>query len=148
MANYYTEASFMVHFESAEKEKEASHIYDALCENEDVPCMGELAMVAQRMCLDREYSSMEFRLEPEENAKGWNDWWVSHDETINVDQLTEFLSYLVEKDLLEPLGFEWSHTCSKARLNSFGGGAVWITKESTDWCNTGCWLAERQRSSR
>lgn len=42
------------------------------------------------------------------------------------------------------VGFEWSYTCSKPRTDGFGGGAVFITKDSQDWLSTQGWLASKR----
>ncbi len=147
MANYYTEASFLVRFESAEKEEEASDILETLIEHEEKPCTGELADLAKDMQLD-DWGYIGFSWAPEINlAQSWPDWWITADETINVDHAAVFFHYLVKKDLLKPMGFEWSNTCSKARLDAFGGGAVWITKEGTEWMTTCGWLGEKEHAA-
>lgn len=42
------------------------------------------------------------------------------------------------------VGFEWGYTCSKPRTDGFGGGAVFITKDSQDWLSTQGWLASKR----
>lgn len=42
------------------------------------------------------------------------------------------------------IGFKWGYTCSKPRTDGFGGGAVFITKDSQDWLSTQGWLATRR----
>lgn len=42
------------------------------------------------------------------------------------------------------VGFEWGYTCSKPRTDGFGGGAVYITKDSQDWLSTQGWLASKR----
>ena len=45
----------------------------------------------------------------------------------------------------ETIAFEFAVSCSKPRLDSFGGGAVVITAENTEWLNTGTWIYEMTR---
>ena len=46
------------------------------------------------------------------------------------------------------VGFEWGYTCSKPRTDGFGGGAVFITKDSQDWLSTQGWLASKRDVSK
>lgn len=41
------------------------------------------------------------------------------------------------------VGFEWANTCSKSRLDAYGGGAVVVTRETTEWMSTAAWLSEK-----
>lgn len=41
-----------------------------------------------------------------------------------------------------PFGFEWALTCSKPRLDGFGGGAVLIWPDRVRWLSTARWLDE------
>lgn len=38
------------------------------------------------------------------------------------------------------ISFEWSGTCSKPRLDAFGGGAVVCYKGNAKWMNTATWV--------
>ena len=146
MANYYSETSFMIHFETKEKETRAAEILQSLENHEEEPCTGELAELAKDMQLD-DWGDIGFMRTPEINpSQSWPDWWISHDETINAAWAVLFFEYLVQKDLLKPFGFEWSNTCSKPRLDAFGGGACWITKEGTEWLSTSHWLGDKQEN--
>jgi len=132
MANYYTEASFMVHFETKEKEARAAEILYSLANHEEEPCQGPLKELAKDMELHN-YGYVGFEVTDEPQFS----WWISHDETLDAERTVIFLSYLMEHDLLKPMGFEFAHTCSKARLDAFGGGCVFITKDATYWSYTG-----------
>ena len=142
MANYYTEASFMVHFETKEKEARAAEILHSLENHEEEPCQGPLKKLAKDMEMqDFGYVGFNFTKELFPEAKVFT-WWVTHDETIDVDRTATFLSYLIDHDLLKPMGFQFSHTCSKARLDAFGGGCVFITRDATYWSYTGSVLQD------
>lgn len=41
----------------------------------------------------------------------------------------------------DAIGFEWAATCSKMRLDEFGGGAVLITATDQTWMSSSQWLA-------
>jgi hypothetical protein len=38
--------------------------------------------------------------------------------------------------------FEWSHDCSKPRVDAYGGGAAIVTANEIKTMNTGQWLQE------
>lgn len=59
-------------------------------------------------------------------------------------QLADFIHHLIVKFDLPPFGFDWSYTCTKPRIDEFGGGAVWITKKGFEWMSTNCWLHEKK----
>ena len=142
MANYYTQASFLVSFETKEKENEASTILSALENHEDEPCQGELKDLAKAMELE-DYCYVGFSCQDEDSLT----WWIYADETIDVNRTVQFFEYLVRKDLCKPFGFQWADTCSKARLDAFGGGAVLISKEGTEWMSTDAWLFEQNQKA-
>ena len=41
------------------------------------------------------------------------------------------------------VGFEWAATCSKMRLNEFGGGGVMVTATDCEYLATGLWLTQQ-----
>ncbi len=46
------------------------------------------------------------------------------------------------------LGFEIGNTCSKARLDGFGGSACFITADGVEWYSTWRWLEEQREEHR
>ena len=38
---------------------------------------------------------------------------------------------------------EWANTCSKPRPGEFGGGAVIVTRNNTEWFTTGQWISRK-----
>ena len=65
------------------------------------------------------------------------DLWLYAEEGADLDCLVDFLQdFLKENRPDSYLGFEWANTCSKMRLDSFSGGAVFITADKTDWVST------------
>lgn len=46
--------------------------------------------------------------------------------------------------LNETVGFEWADTCSKPRLDAFGGGAMFVTATEIRGMHTSRWLAEQE----
>lgn len=73
--------------------------------------------------------------------------WFYTEETFNGDDLAELIHELICEFSLPPFGFEWANTCSKPRLDAFGGGAVWITKDGFEWLSTNNWLEEQRAKS-
>lgn len=41
------------------------------------------------------------------------------------------------------IGFEWANTCNRPVLDSFGGGACFVTVDEVRWMVSGDWLAEQ-----
>ena len=53
----------------------------------------------------------------------------------------QFIQHLMQKFEFAPsMAFEWSHDCSKPRLDAFGGGAAFITKSEIKTFSTSEWL--------
>lgn len=50
--------------------------------------------------------------------------WFYHDESIDVENLAMLVQALLDElEIDAPFVFSWSYTCSKPRLDEFGGGA-------------------------
>ena len=74
---------------------------------------------------------------------------IYNDDDFDVENAAGFLHYFIEQRRPDyVIGFEWANTCSKARLDAFGGGAVVITKDELVWLSTNCWLEEEMRNHR
>jgi hypothetical protein len=72
--------------------------------------------------------------------------WIHDDESGDVEAVTAFILRLAEElDLSGLWGFEHSNTCSRPRLDAFGGGAHLIdlgARKVICWVNTQTWLAD------
>jgi hypothetical protein len=58
-----------------------------------------------------------------------------------VDAVCAFIQHLLQK--FDPQGrasFEWSHDCSKPRVDAYGGGAAFITAQEIKTMSTAAWL--------
>lgn len=56
--------------------------------------------------------------------------WIHTDESCNPEHVAWFIQAIMIKfNIKEPFIFEWAYTCSKPRLDSFGGGACMVTQE-------------------
>ena len=61
-----------------------------------------------------------------------------------LDAVCEFIQHLLQK--FDPRGrvtFEWSHDCSKPRVDAYGGGAACITAKEIKSMSTAAWLNEQ-----
>jgi hypothetical protein len=72
--------------------------------------------------------------------------WIRDDESSDVEAVIAFVLRLAEDlDLAGLWGFEHSTTCSRPRLDAFGGGAHVIdltARKVIGWVNTQTWLAQ------
>lgn len=73
-------------------------------------------------------------------AKDNDGLWVASEIDGNINDAVALLEHAVRRYQLPPIGFEWGNTCSKPRLDGFGGGAVWTDGETTEFTSTGEWL--------
>lgn len=118
MANYHTELSFAIHNISAEEEEWIK-----------VRLEGD----------DAQWPQYEFA----EDSDGVV-LWVHEEEGCDIEDLANLLQQFLS--LFRPadsIGFSWADTCSKPRLDSFGGGAVFITAVTQEWVSLWEWLKER-----
>ena len=61
-----------------------------------------------------------------------------------VDAVCAFIQHLPQKcDQKGYVTFEWSHDCSKRRVDAYGGGAAFITAKEIKSRNTAAWLNEQ-----
>ena len=71
--------------------------------------------------------------------------WIRDDENGDIESVIAFVLRLAEAiDLTGLWGFEHSNTCSRPRLDAFGGGAHVIdlgARKCVGWVNTQTWLA-------
>lgn len=66
--------------------------------------------------------------------------WVASEIDGDTNDAISLLEYAIRHYHLPPMGFEWGHTCSKPRLDGFGGGAVWTDGQTTKYFHTSEWL--------
>lgn len=67
--------------------------------------------------------------------------WVCAEECGDVEYTASLVQALLrhfELDLV--VGFEWADTCSRLRLDGFGGGTVAVSRRSAVWFSTGALL--------
>jgi len=72
------------------------------------------------------FCGVEWQVMKEGTQKGV---WFSGDESINVDHLEDMARAVIEElKIDEPFHASWSYTCSKPRVDEFGGGAMAIVR--------------------
>jgi len=128
MADYFTHFSCLLDVGTPENAARALDLYNALSEegaSEEPPSEGFLLSI-----------------QPEH---GGTQLWMRDDVTGDPERLIQFVKLCaVEFDLKGLWGFQYANTCSRARLNAFGGGAHVLdlaTGETVDWIDTDGWLA-------
>ncbi len=86
----------------------------------------------------------EWHFETEEQDK--TGIWL-HSQEGGVDAACSFIQHLLKK--FEPEGrveFEWSHDCSKPRVEAYGGGAAVVTADKILTMSTSEWLRQQTDS--
>ena len=75
------------------------------------------------------------------------DVWVYSEDSADIDALADVIAtFQLQFKVNKPWTLTWADSCSKPRLNNFGGGGVVIYKGKTSWMDTWGWCAaEAQR---
>ncbi|CAN0653676.1 VOC domain-containing protein [Nitratireductor aquimarinus] len=129
MADYFTHFSCLLDVGTPQNAARALDLYNVLSEegvSEEPPSDGFLLSI-----------------QPEH---GGTNLWMRDDVTGDPERLIQFVKRCaVEFSLTGRWGFQYANTCSKPRLDGFGGGAHVLdlaTGETVDWTYTDGWLAE------
>ena len=125
MANYYTQYSFTIENLTSEEE----------------------VWVVKRLEWDEDprYYPIYPYCAFENASDGSLHLWIHDDEggselDVLAEMLREFLSKFRPDDYVV---FSWADTCGKPRIDSFGGGAVFITGADIAWMSTYDWMAKQ-----
>jgi hypothetical protein len=129
MADYFTHFSCVIDVGTADKAARALALLQELrAEDQDAD--------------DPEVSG--FTLARQDAPKG-STLWIHDDERGDVEAVIRFVLRLaIELDLTGLWGFQFGLTCSRPRLDAFGGGAHVIdlgARKSVGWISTQEWLA-------
>ncbi len=135
MADYFTNISLIVELPTKDAQEyalnvanEASRIQQGDEASPDFP--------AVLMDVVEDWS---FETDPESLPDKYGIWLHSYHG--GVDAICAFIQHLLRK--FNPQGhvaFEWSHDCSKPRIDAYGGGAAIITAKNIKTMSTGEWL--------
>jgi hypothetical protein len=115
MADYYTEFSFVIKDVTQEEAEWLLELYNTAAMKD-----GDFEGEEFKHCFD-----MEIHQEPDMNA-----WFHSGDGSPNIDVLAGFIQGFLSKFRPnDEIFFQWSSSCSKPRLDAYGGGAMLITSK-------------------
>ena len=128
MADYFTHFSCLFDLGSADKARRALDLFHRLrAQEEDAD--------------DPEFSG--FELSQQDGPEG-SSLWIHDDDSGDVEGVINFVLRCAEEfDLSGLWGFDFCHTCSRPRLEAFGGGAHVVdlgARKSLGWISTHEWL--------
>ncbi len=131
MADYFTQFSCIFDVGTAENATRAHQIHDDLAEQLE----------------EHENASIGFDMDYDRDPKTGALWIYSDDGDGDPEHVMTFVKLCAEAfNLQGRWGFVWSQTCSRPRLDGFGGGAQVIDlsrRESLEWVDCQHWVAER-----
>jgi hypothetical protein len=109
--------------------------------------VSELGDLGRRF-LDEEWDFCDFEwsVEPVELDVGGcaAEMWIHADESGDPDQVAAFLqAYLQKFNPNDSLWFSWAYTCSKMRVNEFGGGAAVVTADAIKLIDAQRWALDQ-----
>lgn len=155
MANYNTSFSFMFTVpskEAAEYALDIAHVHNMRCEamgDDEIANELDVEIKDVPPCPKgmQEFIDGDERITDDiDKALVRNGAWeiivCSEDGGLNV--VFAWVQHIVQKYNLPPVGFEWANTCDKLRINSFSGGAAWITKDKIEHFGTSQWITDKQ----
>ena len=68
--------------------------------------------------------------------------WLHAEESGDVNQLCDVVHEFIKANRPEYIfTIEWGETCSRPRLDEFGGGAAVVTQHDIHWMTTGSWVS-------
>ena len=129
MADYYTHFSCLLDVGTVENARAAHRLYTRLRQED--------ADRDEPLC-----SGFELTLQEGDDARAL---WIRDDVSGDVKQVVGFVLRLAKEfDLKGLWGFDYANTCSRPRIDAFGGGAHVIdlsSRKSIGWTSTHEWLA-------
>ena len=135
MADYYTNFSMILKLGNETEQAYAidlAHKASIVQQGEDAPedFPKELLGVIE---------DWQFETEADNSSTKYGLWLHSMDG--GIDAACQFIQHLLQKfDLAHSVSFEWSHDCSKQRVDAYGGGAAFITAKEIKTMSTHAWL--------
>ena len=132
MANYYTQFSCELDLKATTNISRAKEIYSDLVNSADPT---------------PNYGSLNVRFEDDNTCV-----WIYSDESGDINAVVGFVNHCAKEFSLTGLwGFQYANTCSKPRLDDFGGGAVLIdlaTQAVVSSIDTSKWLEDNLTQDR
>ncbi len=128
MADYFSQFSCILDVSTPEKAIAALDLFLRLREEDEASD-------------DPEFSGFALSIQ---DGPGCSDLWFHDDGQGDVEGVIHFVLRLAEElDLTGLWGFDYAHTCSRPRLEAFGGGAHVVdlgARKSIGWISTHEWL--------
>ena len=91
--------------------------------------------------LDNRYEAGDADFNFEFDAKGL---WIYSEESGDIEHVALFVQdFLDEFHPDRCWWFSWANTCSKPRIDEFGGGACFVTANEIDWINGQTWAISK-----
>lgn len=135
MADYFTNFSLILKLPN----KGAQTIALDLAQQAQSIMHGDEKSVNFPASLTEVVDDWQFETEAQDVQNGFGLWL--HSSSGGVDAVCVFIQFLLKK--FDPDGgvsFQWSHDCSKPRIDAYGGGAAIITAKQIKSMGTGEWL--------
>jgi len=136
MADYYTKFSLILELPDKAAQDYALDLADRA---RRIQQEEEVADFPDSLRIEIDDWQFETELESSPEIRGI---WL-HTENGGVNAACAFIQHLLQTfDPCSRLTFEWSHDCSKPRVDAYGGGAAIITAEEIQTMSTAQWLEE------
>lgn len=144
MANYYTEFSLILKLDNPEQVEWAIDLchylddpenFNELIEPDKVPEeYEELLREFEEMNDDYPLSMSVSR----ETSMSEHGLWIYTDESGDPEHAAWYIQSVMKKfDIGKPCVLSYGHSCSKPRIDAFGGGSVVITRDEMFWFDGG-----------
>jgi hypothetical protein len=138
MADYFTNFSLVLSLANEAEQKYAldlAHKASLAQQGDELPDDFPKALVNM-------IEDWQFETEADNSGTGHGLWL--HSMNGGVDAVCAFIQHLLQKfDPQGKVSFEWSHDCSKPRVDAYGGGAAVITAQEIKTMSTAAWLNEQ-----
>ncbi len=95
-----------------------------------------------------------YGLEDDDDTLGF-DWqfdeglWIYGELNGNPDHVAAFVQMFLKKFRpKDAFAMSWGTTCSRLRIDGFGGGAIFVTAEKVEWMNAWTWCDKKWKEFR
>ncbi|MBX9841314.1 MAG: hypothetical protein K2Z80_05850 [Xanthobacteraceae bacterium] len=127
MADYFTDLSCLLDVGTPENAARALELYNC--------------MMKDNAAEDSPSDAFLLSIQPEH---GGTQLWIRNEATGDPQAVIDFVLHCAEAfDLKGRWGFQWANTCSRPRVNAFGGGAHVLDlgrRKTVAWIATNPWL--------
>jgi hypothetical protein len=138
MADYFTNFSLILNLAS---EAEQAYALDLAHKASQAQLGNDLPDDFPKALVDT-IEDWQFETDADNSGTGHGLWL--HSMNGGVDAVCGFIQHLLQKfDPKRYVTLEWSHDCSKPRVDAYGGGASIITAKEIKSMNTAAWLNDQ-----